>query len=237
MTEPTIDLQNRLEANLTCDDEDTDASRGMVYDRSGYPRTGRLSGGITTGLDSPVGQAYRLDGVDDVIFFTEQSGISSSETEGFTVACMIQPDGTTDDFNQEQILGTNGHEFLDSNSNNGMSFGSESVTTVKVEVGDTTTNSSTQVTGALSEGKWASVLYRVEGNVVSIYMDGEHLTTNDTGLNSSEIHQGSLSNIGQSSRDRDYSGDISNIQVWTRALSDDEAKYVSNMTGNHVSNL
>lgn len=88
---PAINLQHGLESLYTFDTLDYDGQRNIVRDRSGHGRHLSLTGGVTTGVQSPVGQAASLDGADD-------SGYWDGEYPNHanvTVAALIRADGSS----------------------------------------------------------------------------------------------------------------------------------------------
>lgn len=128
-----MSLEKGLVGHWTMDDADTDGS--TLYDRSAYDNHGTINGPITTGVSSPIGQAYSFDGTSGGIQLTkpEPNTITSSFT--ITTWCVLDSGQDTsnifstsnDSFRWRASSGDTHWVLLDDGSGNSTYFGSSTL--------------------------------------------------------------------------------------------------------------
>jgi hypothetical protein len=203
------DLDTDLELHWSFEDR----SGSQITDLSGNGRHGTLSGGSF--ISSPWGEAVSLDGVDDEISFPNlrspsmYGGVDGS----YTVSARVR----VDDVSEYNTLcfgcGPLAEIYV------GTTSGAHLLTRVDDQ------NSSTDIwvssNDELTSGTWVTVTMVVEGGVgVRYYLDGEldkEITNTNVGL-----EDFNYSSVGEGQAGRWFAGEIDDLRVWSRALTEDE---------------
>lgn len=228
-----IDLRSGRVAWYSCDDVDVDTQRNVLRDRSGHGRHMAMSGGVTTGAPSPVGDALSADGSDDEL--TAGTGHDLADTEITCAALFKQDSATTDHTNDYASLIYGGRgQSSGGGSDDGFSLGVNGQR-IRFEVGDGSDGTWFDG-GSTTLGAWHLAIGRYDGATGQVFLDFEAGDQKDI----------ALSGIGDTISDfkllhdpntGHFPGDIAFAGVWDRALSWPELQELGRMTGRQVMRL
>lgn len=222
---PAINLQQGLEALYTFDSIDTDGQRNRLLDRSGHGRHGDLQGGVTTGVSSPVGEAYSFDGSDDVV---TAGSTTIDETGTFSVGVFFKApsDGKGD------LVGlgnrNQGGWFLRSDTVNSKIF----LETTTVQNGGFQSAETT----AVGE-RWQAVTAVYDGGQFSVRNHTENATGTEGIGDITSASVDLLVGKANGSSSEIYEGEIAHVALWGRPISGTEREHYSRMTDRMVSYL
>lgn len=203
-----MNLRKGLIGHWTMDDRDV--SGGTLYDRSAHDNHGSLNGGIVTGLSSPIGESFGFDNTDDYLSVSDSSSLDLRQ--GFSISVWIKP------------------------SNDGMILCKESAWEWRVDEGTIEwaidTNGWGWVDTGVSAptGQWTHFTFLYDGADSIVYKNGDLVSTiTDDGGGDVEVNGRDL---GIGARDVDgtpsdhFGGDISDLRIWDRLLTEAEIEYV-----------
>lgn len=209
------DLEDGLELHWTFEDR----SGSQITDISGNGRHGTLQSGSF--VSSPWGEAVSLDGVDDYISLVgpRDPAIYGGVNGSFTISTRVR----VEDVNKLNTLcfgcGPFGIMYIGTPA-----YGPEVLSGIYNQ--DTEALTWPNSTDALEDDTWVSVTMIVEGGVgTRYYLDCQldrTIPNEDVGLkdyNFSSVGHGSAS-------DRWFGGEIDDLRIWSRALTDNELKLV-----------
>lgn len=215
-----LDLQDGLEAWFSFDTFDTDSQRNRLLDRSGHGRHGDLSGGVTTAVESPIGEAFSFDGSDD------EAAATSVDVTDRTIAALLKVDTSA--------IGGTGREIFGDSNNGGWFVKPDSNVFALPETGGNNYLFDGNGYGNFADDTWHFVVTTTESNGAARYIvDGEVLEL--------APNQGSLDievplRIGRGANG--FSAfDIAFFGAWSRVLSDAERDHIRRLTNRRVSRL
>ena len=227
MSELSANLQKGLVGHWTMDDRDTD--NGMLRDRGASDNHGEING-ATIGEEAPIGQSYSFDGEGDHVFL---NNTPVDEFEAFTSGCWFKWGGDGG--------GSDGRNFLYETSPNWATnmFILESGEMQVDARSDGNTNGLT--TGFYPDvGQWYHTLAVWDGeeSTLKFYLDGEfesQRNTNDDGSTDSIDSMGIATHRNASNRW--FDGEMSNLVLYDRALSESEIDALYNMRSQRNANV
>lgn len=231
-----VNLTKDLSAYYTFDDADIDNSRDMVQDRSGHGLTATVHGGITYGVDSPVGES--------VSFPSDSGAIVASDSyehprlNVVTVSAVIRPDEKA---SRLMSMGSAGDAFREFRMTDDL-----------LQVGNDELSDTVTASYSAPEDEWSHVVGRFDLNgSADAFLNGEHVDSEVVPDNWEEEHLesriqnepwyvGDRPNFGWLDGDDDtnnWHGEIASYRLYHRKLSDIEIQLLANQTGRMVSSL
>lgn len=209
-----MNLRKGLVGYWTMDDRDVD--NGLIRDRSVFEGHGDLLNGVTTGVDAPIGQGCGFDGDDDTVD-AENNGWNTDE---ITIVLWARTTEDTGTENDNAVFSTDGgdNDLLLQFSSNRLRFW-----------GRTYPESNTAHNFDFEVGEWyhIAVVYKYGGSEVEFYVNGDRSveTGDEFGIPGREtFHIGS-----RRGSSRTFPGDIANVRVYNRTLSEEEIKALYDM--------
>ncbi|PRP96789.1 putative outer membrane protein pmp20 precursor [Enhygromyxa salina] len=207
-------LDQDLELHWTFEDHQGD----QITDLSGNDRHGQKLGGVF--VASPEGQALSLDGVADKVSLTGPRALAlyGGETGDFTLSAQVKL-ADVDKYNN-LCFGCGPHKaFYLGDPNLGGRV------QVNLENLDDQANLWTTSSPALTNDEWAEVTLVVEGGVAArTYIDCALDSTLDGNVGLIDPGYSALGESGNS--DWWFGGEIDELRVWSRALSDEDLERV-----------
>ena len=92
------------------------------------------------------------------------------------------------------------------------------------------------VQSTVSQNVWSNIVFKYSNNSVSIYHNGNFVTSESVNYTATNLQSGSL-NIGkQLAFNEYYTGQIDDVGIWNRALSDQEIQQLYSGTSNYTYN-
>jgi len=229
-------LQKDCIARWTFDDVDTDGARDILRDRSGHGYHGEIESGITTGIASPVGEAYDFDGEDGTQILVHEDEdnpiVDLNDGGSLSVFAIAKPDDVTDSRNNVITI-----EDDDSDKRFRMRYGGSGD---RIEVFTDMFDSPTADT---EPGKYHAIAATMMQDEVAIHVDGElkarEEVIDDDDLDDDDGYPvGEIVKIGNStSSGRNHDGEIAWLGVWSRTLTNPEIQTLTAMSGRRVSQL
>lgn len=220
-----IDLQKGLEALYTFDNADTDGQRNRLLDRSGNGNHGDLNGGVTTGTNSKVGEAYSFDGSDDNVTSSNFQGWVNNLNDEFSVFVL---------FKVNSLSSTSGVL----NSGQGpLSIGVETDGSIRCAVNYTDAGNDFYADGSVSTAEW------VTASVVSSISEGSIITRQGNDVinlrtpNGTNYVKKDYITMGADAFGNNLSGNIAAAGFWTKALSKSEIEQLNRQTDRMVNYL
>ena len=227
-----MNLNKGLVGHWTMDDRDTD--NGFIRDRSPYDNNGELLGGITTGVNSPLGEGYDFDGTDDIVQAPHSSSLNIEGEFTLTVWAR-QPSDTSS--NADNILSKGDNDsFRWRLSSNGIPW------LLIVEDGTGDYNSSRDADYSVTQDEWhhhaVSVIFDGNGGgEIRFYLDGEHRTTNSHSIEPLRTTTKDLQIGTYTDSSELWEGELSDVRIYNRALSEKEINALYNMRSSRQKNV
>jgi len=220
-------LRDSCELWVTFDSEDVDASRGIVYDRSGKGRTLEASGGPTYNVDSPVGEAVNLDGTDDD--FTNFDSASTAGATEWTLAAISRWDGGN----------AGDSKFVHMHGKFTARINHDSTDVYKASFVTPNAVVSMRMAGEVNEDEYVLVVGTFNAGDGRAFVDGDLKQTDSVSDTQLGDNGGPTNNyIGRTPSSGSYfSGDVSLVAEWSRELSYQEIQQLNRMTDRMVSRL
>jgi len=230
-----VNLQKGLVGHWTMDDADT--SGGTLYDRSAYDNHANLSSSIVTGVSGRVGEAYTFDGTSASKLPTKLSYNTTNLTK-VSVSTWYKSTDTADHI----LVSSDRNEYWR------LGVGSDSVDGVQWTVGSSDMVSSAP-RSLLQDGNWHHIVGVFDGSLSNdhkIYIDAS--LDSEANLRSS-VGSGNVSytHIGVGSEASSFDGgtgpndwmdgELDDVRVYNRALSESEVSALYNMRSQKKSNV
>lgn len=198
--------------NLHLNKGTAEKERNLVHDSSPYGNHGTNYGAEV--VSGKVGNAYAFDGAHVAIADDESLGV-----EAVTVAAWVKPRGVK---SREYIFDGRNHQYgikeVDGTEEPRFFVFDDQQTFYRVDADV-----------SLTDGAWTHVAGTYDGASMRIYVDGEHLGTNDSPSRPIGVSSGP-SRIGDYIGDGyGFSGAIDDVRVYNRALSSDEVAELASM--------
>jgi hypothetical protein len=216
-----MNLQKGLVGHWTMDDADT--SDGTLYDRSAYDNHGIINSGVTTGSSGIIDKSFSFDGSISAYIGTDLSYNTTSLSQ-VTVSAWYNSTSTT----QHIIASSDRNEYWR------FAVGSDESDGVQWTVSSSDMVSSTSRT-AIQDGDWHHLVGVFDTSVTNdhkIYIDGQLDSEADfftSGIGSGAVsytHIGTGSEAssqnGSTGPDDVMDGNLDDVRVYNRALSEDE---------------
>lgn len=214
-----VNLQKGLIGCWTMDG--VDLIEGVMKDRSGFDQHGVINGNITKGHESPLGEACEFDGENGSIDMENNSWA----TEQISIVMWAKKHVDSGTENDYAIFSTDGED-------NDLLF---QFTSDRLRFwGRTSPESGTRRDIDFKVGKWyhIAVVYEYGDETVYFYVDGEEYPTDGDqfGMCGREtLHIGE-----RTGNSRTFDGQISDVRVYNRTLSQKEIKILYNMRNRRV---
>lgn len=211
-----MNLQKGLVGHWTMNDEDT--SGGTLYDRSGYDNHAQIRG-PSTDQSGNISESYMFDAAsnDDVyipVDYQEEESIGSKDIGTMSAWYKYTTDGV--------FFGTpNGRDRRMRIQNSSVEVG--------VYYGDTS-QIEYVTTAQPNDGNWHHVVmtYKVPGFDIELYFDGEFIdsySNSDAG----SANNGNALTIGSYINTDHFGGEIDDVRLYNRVLSENEVSALYNM--------
>ena len=213
-------LRKGLVGHWTMDNRDT--SSGKLYDRTPYNNHGTLNGAPTTGTSGIVGEAYTFDAVDDWVDVSSPLPYSGTVTVVLWIAVNTSDADWDSSPSRREFFHDDVVE-LDQKVNQNVAFFYDGT-----GVGDVNNSSY-----AFPEDEWELATLRYDGSTVELIRGTEVLdTASHSNLASPTVAPRIGANYSDSSRV--WGGDIAEVRVYDRALSNAEIKSIYNIRSARV---
>jgi hypothetical protein len=214
-----------LDAETTEYAEDT----STVPDRTGR-FTGTIHGGVTLGVESPVGRGFGFDGVDDYIEFqnSERALIGNGTVSFWTE---VAPESVQDD----RPYFISNHRDMEVELNPGFGIRYNRAGGYRVELNSASGDSlraETNTDDLFSRvGEWIHITVRLEGDELALFIDGELDRTQDTDIQFEEsAHPLCLAVMARSAPSHFLlEGKLSDVRLYNQALDDSEIERLYEM--------
>lgn len=221
-----MSLQQELIGYWTMDNKNI--AQGLIYDSSGYDNHGNISVS-STGVSSVVGQGCRFRGTlsSDIIDISEDAATGSpSNTNEITISSWVRPKYANMD-TRGTVCTNNGMYYLQVRSDG-------SVACYTYNNGG---NNSTyfRSTSQLQENIWSHIAFTQDtSGEKRIYING---SLDRSESFTAEIGGSQQLNIGAQGGSRKFNGDISDVRIYKRALSELDIIRLYNMRSQPQGNI
>lgn len=196
-------------------EDDSDTS--TLTDTEG-PNDGSVSGMSFVGNSSPEGSLNgSYDGTDDNVTVSDDASLNFG-TNDFAIAFWIYKDSTVNDrgnvlwdevpIYKKEAGGTGYLLYFDEVNSGVLSWGIE--------------GTSIDSTSDINDGNWYAVVAQRDGGTIELHIDGSE--ENSTSASTADASSSKALKFGErsSNNDRNYEGDLDDIRIYNRALTDTE---------------
>jgi hypothetical protein len=198
---------------------------GNADDESGNDNDGTEYGGVSY-EDGIIGQAASFDGVDDYIQVAHNVNLDINPTTGFTVATWFKADSTQPYSFSELVDKSHGDDGTGYDDHRGWVVHRMPAGHLQFGFGDGATWHSVNSTGTVLDDQWHHVAATVAGTTMKLYVDGA-LTDTNTSVGTPASNTRDLFIGKHYALTRDFRGDMDDIRIYNRALSEDEIQCLS----------
>lgn len=189
---------------------------GSATDASGTGNDGVVEGSPTTASGLFGTDAYDLDGDDDYVRIPDSSSLDVSDEDTVTVSAWVNID-------QEAVNEESGWVAIFQNSDTSYNLQFDDVNEPEFTIYDGDWVSADY--GEINANEWYHYVGVYDGDTVELWVNGTRVDTNgdaDSVADSGSVDAGIGENID--SPDRHLDGQIDEVRVYDRALSDDEVE-------------
>lgn len=205
---------------------DRHTSDGETLDLSPADNDASLSGGVTTGVSSPVGQGFRFDGTDDELTVDDVTGFEGT-SEAATLTLWTRAEWSTMDPTDVRLFNT----YRDDGGDEWRSYQNENIPII-VEVAGTNHATNAYPGSIPPDNEWIFLNYRWE------YDPANDETTVEAGRNGSWYESQTVAGKTQDPhtiaigewKNNYFPGDISDVRFFDRRLTDREVQSVYETT-------
>jgi hypothetical protein len=217
----SINLRKGLEVWYTFDSVDTDSQRNQLRDRSGNGRHADLQGGVTTGVSSPVGEAFSFDGSDDKLEY-----YGTVPSDDITIFFLIKP-RNLDNGNYDRWFNNQQVDIFQQDNENSVNFRLS---------GPGGSNEDVKRT-PIDEGVYSTVIvdYNSFTTIQRVTVDGN--TDINSGISGRSATTNHYLQFADDGNGNEAQIDLAAFGIWNRVLSDAEHAQLLNMTDRMVSYL
>jgi hypothetical protein len=215
---------------------------GNANDESGNGNNGTVNGAtLTTDKDGNENSAYSFDGVDDKISIANSDGFN--DLTELTISVWVNfsslPNWKNSDGGRSIIT-----KLIPAEANINLSFAlytEHDEDALRFDFNTSESSSNNRITpfsNYLTENTWYNLIFTYDGEYGRTLWDGE-IVSESSSINGQIRNTLSELNIGGSfrSKNKSFDGQIDDVAIWNRALSNDEIIALHNETNQQLSDL